>query len=191
MKRCLIPVVTVFVLAVSLTGCSFDEQAGRHQEEPASEFDEQIAFQKVDNLQVESFLRQQDINDKISTYQHETRFHVSPALVPELENQVKFLRQQYQQLQEIKYELEPEALDNLMTDSLLEQQRMKTAIETKEAEIIDAENELEKDPESASEGSLRVNILIWKGQIKVMTEQLEFLTKQYQELEELRDFLLG
>ena len=187
MKRYLLPILTVFALAISLIGCSSDEQAGRHQEESASEFDAQAVFQKVDNLQVESFLRQQDINDKISTYQDETRFHVSPALVPELENQVKFLRQQYQQLQEIKYELEPEALDNLMTDSLLEQQRMKTAIETKEAQIIDAQKELEKDPDQAL--SAPVNILIWKGQIKVMTEQLEFLTKQYQQLEVLRDFL--
>lgn len=188
MKRYLFSILTVFALTISLIGCGFDEQTAKHQEESPSQSDDQVVLQKVDNLQVESFLRQQDINDKISTYQHETRFHVSPALVPELQNQVKFLRQQYQQLQEIKYELGSEALDNLMTDSLLEQQRMKTAIETKEAEIIDAENELEKDPDQAL--SAPVNILIWKGQIKVMTEQLEFLTKQYQQLEELRDFIL-
>lgn len=150
---------------------------------------EPILTQEVDNLQVESFLRQQEINDKISTYQDETRFFVSPALVPELQNQVEFLRQQYQQLQEIKYKLEPEALDNLMTDSLLEQQRMRTAIETKEAEIIDAQRELEEDADKAIEGSLRVNILIKEGQIKVMTGQIEFLTKQYQQLEELRYFI--
>jgi len=31
MKRYLIAILTVFVLAVSLIGCSYDEQAARHQ----------------------------------------------------------------------------------------------------------------------------------------------------------------
>jgi len=187
MKRCLIPVVTVFALAVSLIGCSYDTQAPKHQEETTSKIDKQAVSQKVDNLQVDSFLRQQDINDKISSYPQ--GLNVAPRLVPELENQVKFLRKQYQQLQEIKYEPESKALDNLMTASLLEQQRMKTAIETNEARIIDGQKELEKGKGATNYYSIQSNIPFWKGQNKVMTEQLEFLTKQYPQFEELRDFL--
>jgi len=187
MKRYFVPVLTVFVLTISLIGCSSDEQVVSQKSY------EQVVFQKVDSLQVESFLRQQDINDKISTYQHKPESSFSSAYVPytcvpEWQNQVKFLRQQYQQLQEIKYELEPEALDNLMADSLVEQQRLKTAIETQQVYLSDAQREEELSPGTFP--ARQVDIRVKKFRISVMNEQLEFLMKQYQELEELRDFLL-
>ena len=55
--RCLLfTALTIFAFTTSLIGCS--------SKESTSEFDEQVIFQEVDNLQVENLLRQQVINDK-------------------------------------------------------------------------------------------------------------------------------
>ncbi len=189
MKRCLTPIVVVILILTSglVVGCSSDGQVVSQKSY------EQVVFQKVDSLQVESFLRQQDINDKISAYQHKPESSFSSAYVPytcvpEWQNQVEFLRQQYQQLQGIKYELKPEELDNLMADSLVEQERLKTAIETQQVYLSDAQREEELSPGTFP--ARQVDIEVKKLRIGVMSEQLEFLMEQYQELEELRDFVL-
>lgn len=192
MKRYLLPILTVFVLAISLIGCSFDEQAGRHQEEPASEFDKRVVFQKVDNLQVENFLRQQELNDKISIEQSLPGFFYSAWSVSEWRKELGFLRQQYRQLQELKYEPTPERLERLLTGSLAEQQHLKTEIDRINLNLSKAEQALARG-ESVIEGGLdiKANLSHWKGEVSDLSEQLEFLTRQYQELKELRDFLLG
>ena len=184
MKRYLLPILTVFALTISLIGCSFDEQAATHQEESAAQSDDQLVFQKVDNLQVKNFLRQQDIEDKISS-EMSIMYH-SLVAVSEWREQLEFLRQQYRQLQGIKYELEPEALDNLLADSLLEQQRLKVKIESNKVSLSDMEREEELNP--GTYFARIVNIEQTKRIIRGMSEQLEFLMKQYQEFEQLETF---
>jgi len=178
MKRYLLPILTVFALTISLIGCSLEESA--------SEFDEQAVFQKVDNLQVENLLRQQELEDKISS-EMSIMYH-SLVAVSEWREQLEFLRQQYRQLQGIKYELEPEALDNLLADSLLEQQRLKVKIESNKVSLSDMEREEELNPGTFF--ARKVKIEQTKRIIRGMSEQLEFLMKQYEALEELRDFIL-
>ncbi len=191
MRRCLLPILTVFALTTSLIGCGLEEST--------SEFDEQAVFQKVDNLQVENFLRQQDINDKISAYQYlEPLLKQDPiysfdsdykyyACIPEWRNQVKFLRQQYQQLQEIKYEVNSEAIVVLIKYGLVEANRLIEAIETQEVYLSDAEREEELSPGTFP--ARRGDIQVKKVRISEMYLQLEFLMRQDQQFEELRDFL--
>jgi len=200
MRRYLLLILAILSLTISLMGCSYHEQAPRHQEESTSEFDEQAVFQKIENLHVENYLRQPDINDKILTYQYlEPLLKQDPmysfnsdykyyACIPEWRNQVKFLRQQYQQLQEIKYEVNSEALAVLRKYILLEANRLIEAIETQEVYLSDAEREEELSPGTFP--ARKVDIRVKKFRISEMYEQLEFLMRQDQQLEGLRDFII-
>lgn len=183
MKRGLTLIVVVIWILTSglVVSCSPDEQ-GESQKSY-----EQMIFQKVDSLQAESFLRQQETMDKTAPHPQLG----DPFALLEYEDHLKFLREQYQQLQEVKYDPALEELDGLLTANLAEQQRLITKIEAMELNISKAEEALARG-ESVIDGGVdaQANLPRWKVRIEVMSEQLEFLMEQYQELEELRDFLL-
>jgi len=74
-----------------------------------------------------------------------------------------------------------------MAASLVEQ-RLKKAIETEKVYLSGAQREEELSPGTFP--ARRVGIKVNKLRISEMSQQLEFLMKQYQELEELRDSIL-